>query len=55
MEARIVEVTSYNMTARNGRHIRTATRVTFSDGRTVEFMERMSKREAIRQAMKVAA
>lgn len=41
----------YKLTASNGRHIRTATKVTFEDGITVRFMERMSKREAIRQAI----
>ena len=55
MEAINAEVATYKMFANNGRYIRTATKVTFSDGRTVEFMERMSKREAIRQATLVAA
>ncbi len=36
----------------NGRHIRMATRVMFPDGRKVEFMERTSKRDAIRQALR---
>lgn len=49
------KVETYKLFASNGRYIRTATRVTFSTGRTVEFMERMSKREAIRQAEKVPA
>ena len=37
--------------ALTGRKIRTATQVTFTDGRRVRFMERMGKREAIRQAV----
>lgn len=41
---------NYRLTASNGRHIRTATMVTFPDGRVIRFMEKMSKREAIRQA-----
>lgn len=44
------KVESYNLTARNGRHIRVATRVVYPNGETVEFTERMSKREALRQA-----
>jgi hypothetical protein len=51
----IAEVTSYNLTASNGRHIRVATRVILSNGHTIDFMERMSKREAIRQAQAVTA
>lgn len=49
MNSNEVTVTTYSLTASNGKHIRTATRVTYR-GQTVEFMERMSKREAIRQA-----
>jgi hypothetical protein len=41
---------NYHLTASNGRHIRTATMVTFPDGRVVRFMEKMSKRDAIKQA-----
>lgn len=44
------EVRNYELLARNGRKIRTATMVVFPDGREVRFTERMSKREAIRQA-----
>ena len=42
-------VTTYSLYARNGRKIRTATEVTIN-GQTIKFMEKMSKREAIRQA-----
>ena len=41
---------TYRLAARNGRHIRMATKVTYADGREVRFMEKMGKREAIRQA-----
>jgi len=43
-------VTTYQLVASNGRPIRKATKVTFADGREVRFTERLSKREAIRQA-----
>lgn len=43
-------VETYNLRASNGSHIRKATKVVFSDGTEVKFIERMSKREAIRQA-----
>lgn len=43
-------VSTFRLTARNGRHIRIATKVTFEDGTEVKFMERMPKGEAIRQA-----
>lgn len=44
------EVTTYQLTAKNGRPIRIATQVTFADGRVVRFIERISKAEALRQA-----
>jgi ABC-type Zn2+ transport system substrate-binding protein/surface adhesin len=43
-------VETYNLKASNGRHIRKATKVTFADGRTVSFIEKMSKQRAIQQA-----
>jgi hypothetical protein len=43
-------VENYKLAAANGRHIRVATRVKYSDGRVVAFIEKMSKREALRQA-----
>lgn len=43
-------VTTYQLVARNGRPIRQATKVTFPNGQEIKFTERMSKREAIRQA-----
>ncbi len=45
-----MEASSYNLKASNGRHVRIATMVTFDDGRIIRFTERLSKREAIRQA-----
>ena len=44
------EVRNYSLLAANGRKIRTATMVVFVDGTEVRFTERMSKREALRQA-----
>jgi hypothetical protein len=43
---------NYELFASNGRRIRTATQVTFSDGTVVRFMERMPKGEAIRRALR---
>lgn len=43
-------VSTYNLQTKTGRHIRKATRVTFADGTVVNFMEKMSKGEAIKQA-----
>jgi hypothetical protein len=51
MDTATATVESYNLQASNGRHIRTATRVRFADGRVVSFTEKMSKREALRQAV----
>lgn len=39
-------ITTYNLKAANGRHIRKATQVTLDDGRTIHFTERLSKKEA---------
>lgn len=50
MSTATATVESYNLVASNGRKIRTATKVTIN-GQTVRFMERMTKREAIRQAV----
>ena len=48
-----MQVTSYRLTAANGRHIRMATKVTLDSGRVIAFTERMSVREARRQAHEV--
>ena len=42
-------VSTYDLTAATGRHIRQATQVTFPDGRVIRFMEKMSRRDALRQ------
>jgi hypothetical protein len=46
------EVLTYNLKAVNGRHIRKATLVRFSDGVDVKFLEPMSKRRAAEVARK---
>ena len=46
----ISAVETYSLRTTTGRHIRKATRVRFADGVVVSFIERMSKRDAIRQA-----
>lgn len=45
-----IRVETYNLKTKNGKHIRKATMVIFPDGITIRFMEKMGKREAIRQA-----
>lgn len=47
-----MKVTTYNLTASNGRHIRKATQVELADGTVVRFMEKLSKRQAIAQVTK---
>ena len=44
------EVLSYNLKAVNGRHIRKATLVRFSDGVDVKFLDPMPKRRAMEVA-----
>lgn len=44
-----MQVTSYRLTAANGRHIRMATKIILNDGKEVRFLEKLSRREAIRQ------
>lgn len=46
-------VETYTLTASNGRHIRKATKVVFPSGYEIKFMERMGKREALRQAARL--
>jgi hypothetical protein len=50
----MVKVETVQMVAGNGRQIRKVTRVTLETGRVVTFMERLSKRAAIQQALDVA-
>jgi hypothetical protein len=47
-------VETYQLIAANGRPIRKATRVLLPSGQVVSFTERLSKREALRQAAQVA-
>ena len=42
-------IENYNLTASNGRHIRTATKIVFKDGSETRFTEKMSKRLALAQ------
>jgi hypothetical protein len=46
------KVETYNLEAHNGKHIRKATRVVFEDGIVVKFIDKLSNKEAIRQALK---
>ena len=48
-----ITVETYTLTARNGRHIRKATKVVFPDGYEIKFTEHLSKREALRQVAQV--
>lgn len=45
-----MKVTNYQLKAANGKNIRIATMVTLSNGQEIKFVERMSKKEAIRNA-----
>jgi len=49
-----VKVETYTLRAGTGRKIRRATRVVLPDGRVISFTERLSRREALRQAAQVA-
>lgn len=44
------KVEAYRLIAANGRHIRMATQVTLPNGEVIQFIERMSKRDALRNA-----
>lgn len=48
-----IRVETYSLKARNGRHIRKATKVVFADGHEVAFTERLSRREALRQVARL--
>ena len=45
-----IEVRDYKLFAGNGRFIRMATKVIFPDGKEIAFVDRLSKREALRAA-----
>lgn len=49
------EVFTYQLFAPNGKPVRMATGVRFSDGHTVRFMERLTKREATAQGWRCRA
>jgi hypothetical protein len=44
------EVSTYDLRAGNGKHVRVATQVVINGTTTLKFTEKLSKREAIRQA-----
>ena len=46
-------VKTYTLKSANGKHIRQATMVIFENGKIVKFIEKMSKKEAIKQAQNV--
>ena len=50
-----MKATEYTIKTKTGNHIRKASKVTFPDGYEVRFIERMPKREAIRQAVEIRA
>ena len=45
-----MKVESYKLYASNGRYIRTATKVILNDGKEIKFLDKMSKKEAIKNA-----
>lgn len=45
-----MKVAEYEMRASNGKHIRIATKVILEDGSEMRFIDRLSKREALKQA-----
>lgn len=45
-----VKVENYHLHRPDGSHIKIATRVIFDDGEIISFVEKMSKREAIKNA-----
>lgn len=50
MNTQIVKIENYNLKASNGCHIRVATKVIFQNGDEIKFTEKMTKREAIKNA-----
>lgn len=46
-----MKVENYKLTASNGKHIRIATKVILDNGEEIRFIERLSKKEAIRQVI----
>jgi hypothetical protein len=54
-DMKIKEVTTYNLVASNGKRIRKATRVILENGQHVDFVDRMSKREAVQTVNSILA
>jgi len=50
MNTKIAKIENYNLKTSNGRHIRVATKVVFQNGHEIKFTEKMTKREAIKNA-----
>lgn len=48
-----MQVVTYQLRAANGRSIRKVTKVIFADGVEVKFIERMSRKDAVQQAMEI--
>jgi hypothetical protein len=56
MDASKCKVETYSVRSNRGGHVRMATRLILPDGQVVPFLDKMSKREAIRQyAMQAAS
>lgn len=51
----VITVETYQLRTNTGRKIRKATRVKFTCGRVVAFTEKLSNREAIKQATAIKA
>lgn len=47
-----MKISTYQLIAVNGKPIRKATKVILNNGKEIKFMERMTKKEAIRQVLK---
>ncbi len=48
-----MRVETYILKAANGERIRKATRIIFGHGKSIDFIESLSKKEAIKQAKKL--
>jgi hypothetical protein len=51
MEQQAAKVETYNLLSRDGKNIRQATKVAFPDGVVVKFIDKLPKKEAIKQAL----
>lgn len=43
-----MRIETYNLTARNGNHIREATKITFDNGKEVRFTEKLTKKQCLK-------